>query len=132
MSKLTLFVPGFFGPVSETHSGITPNVPAIEKYFRFSKSNSIQTTGFTQTLFQLFGFPNQDHDYPVAAVTRLVDDDHDLEGIWKECDPGRPLDRIGTEDAGETSERVKAVFRPLWRRQYKTSRLREVCVQDAR
>lgn len=87
MRKLTLFIPGFFGPVSETHSGITPNVPAIEKYFRFSKSNSIQTTGFTQTLFQLFGFPNQDHDYPVAAVTRLVDDDHDLEGIWMRADP---------------------------------------------
>lgn len=87
MRKLTLFVPGFFGPVSETLSGITPDVPAIKKYFRFSKSKSIQATGFTQTLFQLFGFPQQDHDYPVAAVTRLVDDDHDLEGIWMRADP---------------------------------------------
>ena len=87
MRKLTLFIPGFFGPVSDTPSGTALDVHAIEKYFRFGTSRSIQTTGFTQTLFQLFGFPKQDHDYPVAAVTRLVDDDHDLEGIWMRADP---------------------------------------------
>jgi hypothetical protein len=87
MRKLTLFVPGFFGPVSETLSGITPDVPAIEKYFRFATSKNVQTRGFTQTLFQLFGFSKQGHDYPVAAVTRLVDDDHDLEGVWMRADP---------------------------------------------
>jgi len=87
MRKLTLFVPGFFGPVSSTPSGITPDVPAIEKYFRFGTSKNIQTTGFTQTLFQLFSLPKQKHDYPVAAVTRLVDDDHDLDGIWMRADP---------------------------------------------
>ena len=75
MRKLTLFVPGFFGPVSDTPSGITLDVPAIEKYFRFGTSKNIQTAGFTQTLFQLFGLPKQKNDYPVAAVTRLVDDD---------------------------------------------------------
>jgi hypothetical protein len=87
MRKLTLFVPGLFGPVSETLSGITPDVPAIEKYLRFGAAKSIQTTGFTQNLFQLFGFPKQGHDYPVAAVTHLVDDDHDLEGFWMRADP---------------------------------------------
>ena len=87
MRKLTLFVPGFFGPVSDTPSGITLNVSAIERYLRFGTSKSIQATGFTQTLFQLFGFPKQAHDYPVAAVTRLVDDDHDLEGVWMRADP---------------------------------------------
>jgi hypothetical protein len=87
MRKLTLFVPGFFGPVSETLSGITPDVPAIEKYLRFGTSKSIQTREFTQSLFQLFGFPKQKYDYPVAAVTRLVDDDHDLEGVWMRADP---------------------------------------------
>ncbi len=87
MRKLTLFVPGFFGPVSETPSGITPDVPVIENYFRFGSSKNIQGMGFTQTLFQLFGFPKQDHDYPVAAVTRLVDDDHDLKGVWMRADP---------------------------------------------
>jgi len=87
MRKLTLFIPGLFGPVSDTPSGITLDVPAIEKYFRFGTSRSIQTTGFTQTLFQLFGFPKQDHDYSVAAVTRLVDDDHDVNGIWMRADP---------------------------------------------
>jgi len=87
MRKLTLFVPGFFGPVSDTPFGITLNVSAIERYLRFGTSKSIQATGFTQTLFQLFGFPKQAHDYPVAAVTRLVDDDHDLEGVWMRADP---------------------------------------------
>jgi len=92
MRKLTLFIPGFFGPISETPSGITPDVPAIEKCFRFGKSKNIQArnnqaTGFTQTLFQLFGFSKQQYDYPVAAVTRLVDNDHDLEGFWMRADP---------------------------------------------
>ena len=87
MRKLTLFIPGFFGPVSDTPSGTALDAPAIEKYFRFGTSRSIQTTGFTQTLFQLFGFPKQDHDYPVAAVTRLVDDDHDVNCIWMRADP---------------------------------------------
>ena len=87
MRKLTLFIPGFFGPVSKTLFGMTPDVPAIEKYFRFGASKSIQATGFTQTLFELFDFPKQKYDYPVAAITRLVDDDHDLEGFWMRADP---------------------------------------------
>ena len=87
MRKLTFFVPGLFGPESDTLPGIAPDIPSIENHFRFGTSKSIQTTGFTQTLVQLFGFPKQDHDYPVAAVTRLVDDDHDLEGIWMRADP---------------------------------------------
>ncbi len=92
MRKLTLFIPGFFSPVSETLSKITPDVPAIERCFRFGTSKSVQgastqTTGFTHSLFRLFGFPEKEHDYPVAAVTRLVDNDHDLEGFWMRADP---------------------------------------------
>ena len=87
MRKLTLFVPGLFGPASETLSEFTPDIPSIEKLFRFGTSKNIQNTGFIPTLFQLFGFPEYKQDYPVAAVTRLVDDDHDLEGVWMRADP---------------------------------------------
>lgn len=87
MRKLTLFVPGFFGPVSDTLPGSTPDVPTIQRYLRFSTLKNIQATGFTQNLFQLFGFPKQQYDYPVAAVTRLIDDDHELEGVWMRADP---------------------------------------------
>ena len=87
MRKLTLFVPGLFGPESDTLPGIAPDIPSIENFFRFGTSKNIQTTGFIETLFQLFGFPNTQQDCPVAAVTRLVDDDHDLEGIWMRADP---------------------------------------------
>lgn len=87
MRKLTLFVPGFFGPDSETLSEFKTDVPSIEKHFRFGTSKNIQTTGFIPTLFQLFGFPKYKQDYPAAAVTRLVDDDHDLEGVWMRADP---------------------------------------------
>jgi hypothetical protein len=87
MRKLTLFVPGLFGPDSETLPEFSPDVPSIEKHFRFGTSKNIQNTGFIPTLFQLFGFPEYIQDYPVAAVTRLVDDDHDLEGVWMRADP---------------------------------------------
>ena len=87
MGKLTLFIPGFFGPDSETISDFKPDVPSLEKLFRFGTSKNIQNAGFIPTLFQLFGFPEYKQDYPVAAVTRLVDDDHDLEGIWMRADP---------------------------------------------
>lgn len=87
MRKLTLLVPGFFGPASDTLPEFTPDVPSIEKHFRFGTSKNIQNTGFIPTLFQLFGFPKYKQDYPVAAVTRLVDDDHDLKGIWMRADP---------------------------------------------
>ena len=86
MRKLTLFVPGLFGPARGALPGITPDVPSLEKHLRFGTSKSILTTGFIETLFQLYGFPKTQQDYPVAAVTRLVDD-HELEGIWMRADP---------------------------------------------
>ena len=87
MRKLILFVPGLLGPDSNTFPGFSPDVPTIEKYFRFGTIKSAQTTGFTETLFLLFGFSKSKYDYPVAAVTRLVDDDHNLEGYWMRADP---------------------------------------------
>ena len=87
MRKLTLLVPGFFGPASDTLPEFRPDVPSIEKHFRFGTSKNSQSAGFIPTLFQLFGFLKYKQDYPVAAVTRLVDDDHDLEGFWMRADP---------------------------------------------
>lgn len=87
MRKLTLFIPGLFGPASDTLSEFTPVVPALEKCFRFGTLNNDQNPGFIPTLFQLFGFPKYKNDFPAAAVTRLVDDDHDIEGIWMRADP---------------------------------------------
>lgn len=87
MRKLTLFIPGLFGPDSDTLPGLTPKLPAIENHFRFGSIKNFRTGGFTDSLFQLFGFPKSKRDYPVAAVTRLVDDDHELDGFWLRADP---------------------------------------------
>lgn len=87
MRKLTFFIPGFFGPISKTLSGMMPELPSIERSFRFGTLTNIQAVGFTQTLFQLFGFSKQTHDFPVAAITRLVDNDYDNAGIWMRADP---------------------------------------------
>ncbi len=83
MRKLTLFIPGLLGPGSD----MLPDIPIIEKYFRFGSIKSTQTVGFTETLFLLFGFLKSQYDYPVAAVTRLVDDNDNSEGYWMRADP---------------------------------------------
>ncbi len=87
MRKLTLFIPGLFGPDSDTLPGFTPKFPVIESLFRFGSIKETPAIGFTNSLFRLFGFPKSKRDYPVAAVTRLVDDDHELDGYWMRADP---------------------------------------------
>lgn len=87
MRKLTLFIPGLFGYNSNTLKTVTTNTPILEKLLSFSTSKDIAMTGFINTLFQIFGFSESQQGYPVASITRLVDDDKDISGIWMRADP---------------------------------------------
>ncbi|SMN11274.1 Regulatory protein, RpfE type [uncultured Candidatus Thioglobus sp.] len=87
MSKLSLFVPGLFGPNILPPMGQITIPPTLEKYLRFSAHHELLTNSFIRTLWHIFGCSNTQQDCPVAAVTRLVDDDQDVEGVWIRADP---------------------------------------------
>lgn len=87
MRKLTIFIPGLFGPKSKALIPVTVDAPALEKVLTFATAKNLAVAGFINNLFRIFGFSATQRDYPVAAITRLVDDEHDTAGIWMRADP---------------------------------------------
>lgn len=87
MRKLTLFIPGLFDHNSFHQSEYISNTTALERYLRFSSSKYVGRHRFIDTLFRLFGFAELQNDHPVAAVTRLIDNADDLDGVWMRADP---------------------------------------------
>ena len=87
MSRLSLFIPGLFAPkiLSATQQITTP--PALARYLRFSTQHDCLANSFIAMLWHIFDCPNRQQDYPVAAVTRLVDDSQDAQGTWIRADP---------------------------------------------
>lgn len=87
MRKLTLFIPGFFGPKIAHLTASHPDIPVLEKCLRFATTQSTPDPGFINALWQLFGLGPVQYDHPIAAITRLVDDGQDVSGIWIRADP---------------------------------------------
>lgn len=74
------------------------------------------TSGYLQRLEQLpesydayLNFARELADMPIRADWPYVEPDR-LEDIWKECDPGRPLDLIGPMDLEDSARRVRTAF----------------------
>ncbi|MFQ5658888.1 MAG: hypothetical protein ACE5GZ_00570 [Gammaproteobacteria bacterium] len=88
MGKLTILIPGLFGPFQGVTKEDVPRFPALESLLaKAGRKRRIGSTFYT-SLCHLFGlekFPGQ--DLPVAALTRLLDDQERPEGIWTRIDP---------------------------------------------
>ena len=88
MHSLTLFIPGLLLPARELSEQDIPPVPALEKLLVCANREQLIPFGFSDALCMLFKLQKQfDKDFPIAAISRLVDDDHTNTGIWMRADP---------------------------------------------
>jgi hypothetical protein len=88
MHSLTLFIPGLLTPARDLAEQDIPRVPALEKILACAGCEQLVPFGFSDALCMLFKLEGQpDRDFPIAAITRLVDDEHSLAGIWMRADP---------------------------------------------
>jgi hypothetical protein len=88
MHSLTLYIPGLLVPARDIIEQDLPATPALEKLLACSKREQLVSFGFTDAVCMLFRLQkNNDRDYPLAAISRVVDDDHTVDGIWMRADP---------------------------------------------
>lgn len=88
MHSLTLFVPGLLAPAPELDEQDIPSLPALEKLLACSRHDQLVSFGFADGVCMLFKLEKEkDRDYPLAAISRLVDDEHATGGIWMRADP---------------------------------------------
>jgi hypothetical protein len=87
MRSLTLYIPGLFGPDIAIHPDDLPSLPALDIFLRKGDCQSIEQVSASYTLCGLFGLSTQQGDHPVAAISRLTDDNQHPEGLWLRADP---------------------------------------------
>lgn len=87
MRSVTLYVPGLFGPDIAIHPDDLPSMPALDWFLTKGLHQKIQSDSASYTLCELFGLSSEQGDYPVAAISRLSDDDQHPEGLWLRADP---------------------------------------------
>ena len=88
MHSLTLFIPGLFLPVRDLSEQDVPPLNAMEKLLACANREQLVPFGFSEALCMLFKMERyHGNDLPIAAITRLVDDDHSRTGIWMRADP---------------------------------------------
>jgi len=86
--RLTLFVPGLLSPARALAEQDIPPVPALSRLLACGRHETLPSAGFCNTLCNLFGLEKEPgRDLPVAAITRLVDEDQAQAGIWMRSDP---------------------------------------------
>jgi hypothetical protein len=91
MRSLTVFIPGLFGPDIAIHPDDLPSMPALDWFLTKGIYQTFQKNSASYTLCELFGLSSEqgqkDGDYPVAAISRLSDDNQHPEGLWLRADP---------------------------------------------
>lgn len=91
MRSITLFIPGLFGPDIAIHPDDLPSLPALNWFLSRGEHQAIEQISPSYTLCELFGLTSEqgqkNGDYPVAAISRLSDDNQHPEGLWLRADP---------------------------------------------
>jgi len=87
MRSLTVFIPGLFGPDIAIHPDDLPSVPALDWFLTKGSQQTIKQNSASYTLCELFGLSSKQGDHPVAAISRLSDDNQHPEGLWLRADP---------------------------------------------
>lgn len=88
MRSLTLFIPGLIYPSLNLDEQDIPETPALKKILSRAVRGKLIKFGFTDALSMLFNLPrNADQDFPIAAITRQVDDQSGDNAVWMRADP---------------------------------------------
>jgi hypothetical protein len=87
MRSLTVFIPGLFGPNIAIHPDDLPSLPALNSILAKGEHQTVQQISASYTLCELFGLSAEEGDHPVAAISRLSDDNQHPEGLWLRADP---------------------------------------------
>ena len=88
MRKLTVYIPGLFGSDMSFHSDDLPDTPALNWMISKAHINITESTSPVYTLCHFFGLDDeQGEDLPIAALSRLNDDNQFPEGCWLRADP---------------------------------------------
>jgi hypothetical protein len=87
MRSLTVFIPGLFGPDIAIHPDDLPSMPALDWFLTKGIYQTVQKNSASYTLCDLFGLSSEQGDHPVAAISRLSDDNQHPEGLWLRVDP---------------------------------------------
>ena len=88
MRSITLFVPGLLGPDIPIHPDDLPNLPALNWLLSRAEHQTLKLLSQSYGLCELFGLKaNTESDLPIAAISRLSDDNQHPEGLWMRADP---------------------------------------------
>jgi len=87
MRSITVYIPGLFGPDIAIHPDDLPSMPALDWFLTKGTDQSISQISASYTLCELFGLSSDQGDHPVAAISRLCDDNQHPEGLWLRVDP---------------------------------------------
>jgi hypothetical protein len=88
MRSLTVFIPGLFGPDIAIHPDDLPSLPSLNWMLTRGHHQILRTHSVSYSLCELFGLVvTEESDLPVAAISRLTDDNQHPEGIWLRADP---------------------------------------------
>ena len=87
MRSLTVFIPGLFGPDIAIHPDDIPDLPALNWMLTKGEHETTKADSASYSLCELFGLSPSENDFPVAAISRLSDDNQHPQGIWLRADP---------------------------------------------
>ena len=97
MRSITLFIPGLFGPDIAIHPDDLPSLPSLNWFLSRGNHQPVKALSPSYSLCELFGLSTENEsDFPIAAISRLSDDNQHPEGVWLRADPVHVLaDRDG-------------------------------------
>jgi hypothetical protein len=87
MRSITLYIPGLFGPDIAIHPDDLPSLTALNSFLTKGEAKPVEHVSASYTLCELFGLSSENGDHPVAAISRLSDDNQHPEGLWLRADP---------------------------------------------
>ena len=88
MRNLTLVIPGLLGPDAHYSDDFNPALESLEMLLARSIHKQDQTPSYHRSLCELMGLDlDPGHDVPVAAITRLIDDNAPSQDVWMRADP---------------------------------------------
>jgi hypothetical protein len=87
MRSITVYIPGLFGPDIAIHPDDLPSLPALNWLLTKGTHEKLPQNSASYTLCELFGLSSRQGDHPVAAISRLSDDNQHPEGLWLRADP---------------------------------------------
>jgi len=88
MRSLTVFIPGLFGPDIAIHPDDLPSLPSLNWMLSKGNHQILTSSSASYSLCELFGLTaTEENDLPIAAISRLTDDNQHPEGLWLRADP---------------------------------------------